>query len=268
MLPADLKKAREEKRLSLYDVAEATLIDIRFLQAIEDGDFSVLPQAYIRAFIKEYAAVVGLDQDETIRKYEKETASRHTPAREPELPGEAQVSPEAPAVRLNRNAPSATLGMILSQHAAKLSVIGFVVAIIIVSFLNLTHEQDRKDSPPESSFDRVVHENEERAGVTPASVNPDAATPRPVVHEDSLRLRGVTSDSVWVEVVIDSQSPRQHLLRPNAVISWIAKDRFLLTVGNAGAIDFTLNQKHLGTLGKSGVVARNIELSRQRLLEN
>lgn len=269
MLPAELKKAREEKHLTLYDIAEATLVDIRFLRAIEEGNFSVLPQAYIRAFIKEYAAVVGLDPDDTIREYEKETADDAASEKHVQSPKHAQPLSGEPAAPRKNDKTSGTITTLVSQHAAKLAVIAFVTAIFVVTILNLTQNQDLREAPQESPFDRVVRENEERAGVSRTVVSPDSVgTPHNTAREDSLRLRGITSDSVWIEVAIDAQSPRQHLLRPHATVVWTAKDKFLLTIGNAGAIDFTLNQKHIGALGKAGIVVRNVEVSRQHLTGN
>src|SRR5512142_1334804 len=68
-----LKQAREAKNLSLADVADSTFISIRYLEAIEAGRTDILPQAYVRAFIREYAAVVGLDPAEIMRRYDNPT---------------------------------------------------------------------------------------------------------------------------------------------------------------------------------------------------
>jgi cytoskeletal protein RodZ len=47
---AELRKERESRQITLQDIFAATRINIRFLEAIEDGRFDVLPAAYIRAF--------------------------------------------------------------------------------------------------------------------------------------------------------------------------------------------------------------------------
>lgn len=57
-----LKGAREAQNLSLYDLQESTKIQKRYLEAIEDGNFNLLPGTfYAKAFIKEYALAVGID---------------------------------------------------------------------------------------------------------------------------------------------------------------------------------------------------------------
>ena len=49
---AELRKAREGKKMSLADISDATLINAKYLEAIEQGNTSILPQAYVRAFIR------------------------------------------------------------------------------------------------------------------------------------------------------------------------------------------------------------------------
>ncbi|SDW25866.1 RodZ family helix-turn-helix domain-containing protein [Paenibacillus sp. CF384] len=75
-LGALLQKAREQRRLSLDDIQELTKIRKRYLEAIEEGNYSVLPGSfYVRAFVKNYAEAVGLDADEVLRLYNKEIPS-------------------------------------------------------------------------------------------------------------------------------------------------------------------------------------------------
>ena len=66
----ELKATRESKNISLQDISKATRINVKFIEAIEAGNLSILPQTYIRAFIKSYAKNVGLDQKETVTRYE------------------------------------------------------------------------------------------------------------------------------------------------------------------------------------------------------
>lgn len=57
-----LKSARIEKGYTLDDLQQITKIQKKYLIAIEEENFSVLPgDFYVRAFIKQYAETVGLD---------------------------------------------------------------------------------------------------------------------------------------------------------------------------------------------------------------
>lgn len=66
-----LKSERIKKGLTLEEIQEITKIRIRYLKAIEDGDFSVMPAlAYAKGFVKSYAEALGLDGNELVKKYE------------------------------------------------------------------------------------------------------------------------------------------------------------------------------------------------------
>lgn len=68
-----LKEARLSKGYSLDDLQEITKIQKRYLVAIEEGNYSIMPGTfYVRAFIKQYAEAVGLDADEILDEFKKE----------------------------------------------------------------------------------------------------------------------------------------------------------------------------------------------------
>lgn len=65
-----LKKARQEKGLSLADIQEETKIRQKYLAAIEKNEFDLLPaKVYLKVFVKGYAREVGLDYQELLKKY-------------------------------------------------------------------------------------------------------------------------------------------------------------------------------------------------------
>jgi len=66
----ELKNVREKQGLSLAQVANKSKIDIKFLEAMEQGDFSFLPDLYVRAFVKNFARTVGLNENRIFKKYE------------------------------------------------------------------------------------------------------------------------------------------------------------------------------------------------------
>jgi cytoskeletal protein RodZ len=59
---AHLRNIRTQKRVSLEDVSAKTMIQRRFLDAIEQGQPEHLPEAlYVRGFIRRYAEMLGLN---------------------------------------------------------------------------------------------------------------------------------------------------------------------------------------------------------------
>lgn len=255
----ELKSARESKRLSLNDVSDVTLINVNFLEAIEQGNITILPQPYVRAFIREYATFVGLDPVEIMKRYDqmKETHSapsspEQPPAAQPALPPEDSTKTEPPS----QEAPI--------QHTPALARFA-LPAILILTFAVVIWNLTRTKEPPVGD-ERPIEQPIKEATA-------DSAAKQPVVKErrsvptslDSLTLHATVSDTVWVQIVIDRQQPLEYVFRPGRRISWKAQSDFRLNIGNAGAIELTLNDKHLGAVGKLGAVVRNIDINRQTL---
>ena len=67
---ARMKRAREERGVSLRDIAEVTKISVSALEALERNDISRLPGGiFSRAFVRSYADQIGLDPEETVREF-------------------------------------------------------------------------------------------------------------------------------------------------------------------------------------------------------
>ncbi|MFD2925591.1 helix-turn-helix domain-containing protein [Halobacillus naozhouensis] len=68
-----LREAREAKELTLEEVQSTTKIQKRYLQAIENNEFGILPgKFYTRAFIREYASAVGLNPEQVMEEHSSE----------------------------------------------------------------------------------------------------------------------------------------------------------------------------------------------------
>lgn len=64
-----LKEARKAKGYTLDDLQQMTKIQKRYLIAIEEGNYDVMPgKFYARAFIKQYADTVGLNGDQLLEE--------------------------------------------------------------------------------------------------------------------------------------------------------------------------------------------------------
>jgi cytoskeletal protein RodZ len=67
LIGARLNQARKTANLALQDIADRTKISLRFLTAIENDDFLVLPGGvYIFGFTKAFARAVGLDEESLV----------------------------------------------------------------------------------------------------------------------------------------------------------------------------------------------------------
>src|SRR5205823_6540837 len=79
---SSLREARERRGLQLTDVQRETRIRVRYLQALEEERFDLLPgEAYVKGFLRSYADALGLES----RLYLDEYATRFALPLEPEL---------------------------------------------------------------------------------------------------------------------------------------------------------------------------------------
>jgi transcriptional regulator with XRE-family HTH domain len=91
-----LRLERERRRITLDSIASNTKIGIALLKGLERDDVSRWPSGiFRRSFIREYAAAIGLDPDETAREF----LERFPDPAEPIRPARARAS-EAPVLRL------------------------------------------------------------------------------------------------------------------------------------------------------------------------
>ena len=92
-----LRRERELRQISLREIAEATKINLRYLDALERDDFRHLPGGvFNKGFVRAYAQFIGIDPETMVTAYLEEDgrqqarASRATgtppPAPEPGAP--------------------------------------------------------------------------------------------------------------------------------------------------------------------------------------
>ncbi|MFZ3580377.1 helix-turn-helix domain-containing protein [Virgibacillus sp. DJP39] len=145
-----LKEAREAKNLSLDSVQETTKIQKRYLVAIEEGNFQILPgKFYARAFIKEYATAVGLDPNELLDEYKEEM---------PKVEEEENTDQYTRIQRSRRDTNSPKSPVIFSLFPT-IIVILLVIGIFFAGwyFLTKTVSDDNSDPVDTTDNNEVVY---------------------------------------------------------------------------------------------------------------
>ena len=73
---SDIRRQRELKKISLDEIKEKTKIGKFTLKLIEDDMYSSLPATvYLRSFVKQIAAIIGMDPKKTAEGYLKRMES-------------------------------------------------------------------------------------------------------------------------------------------------------------------------------------------------
>jgi transcriptional regulator with XRE-family HTH domain len=102
---ARLRRAREQRQISLADIAGRTKIKASLFEQLERDDASHWPGGiFRRSFMRAYAQAVGLDADETVREFVRLFPDPNEPA-PPAAPG----APDAGSARQEPGVPPAAL---------------------------------------------------------------------------------------------------------------------------------------------------------------
>lgn len=267
-----LRKARLKKGSSIEQIAAQTRIDIKFLEAIDNGNFGFLPDLYVKAFIKQYAKAIDLDEQDTLKKYEDALAGNFLEDNEPKSLLEQKVEittsqPETPAekpipiydgseAQQKPETKSSDLNKIIRifVYAAGVVLVG---VIIFFSIFNRSSKIVVQEPP----YEKVLEDTRDRYQV----VEEEDTSGATALITDSLTLQVVNADSVdsaWVMIIYDDLKKDDFLLYPRNSKTVFAADNFKFTLGNSGVIVLKLNNEILDFDGKRGSV-RHYEITRK-----
>ncbi|NOX65740.1 MAG: DUF4115 domain-containing protein [Chlorobi bacterium] len=271
----ELKSQREKKAISLNEIHDKTRIDAKYLSEIENGNFDVLPEVYIRAFLRKYANMIEVDEEDIISKYEiakgegseevdqkklkkielDKVADEKPPGTYDDLEGEVPKKQEETTDDKNKNV--VLLGTFV--------LISLIVVILYFFFFSNSSEEIIIEKP----IDEIVSgktevQSESKVEVTQkkSESKPQTKTPAsaPVtVSHDSLNLRINAIDTAWMRITIDNKFGDEFTLNPRLSKTLKAKTNFKLLIGNAGGVELYLNGKKLPKFGKKGEI-KNISV--------
>ncbi|MCY3647122.1 MAG: helix-turn-helix domain-containing protein [Chloroflexi bacterium] len=91
-----LIEAREQRGLSLEDAERDTRISRRYLQALEDERFDIIPApVYARGFLRSYSQYLGVETAPLLARFPQDTPTPGSPARQPSQEDRSGRGPSA-----------------------------------------------------------------------------------------------------------------------------------------------------------------------------
>lgn len=266
----NLRREREMRTVTLQEIAAATKISVRFLEALEREEFHKLPGGiFNRSFVRAYANYLGLDEDHVIAEFQLAAGSR------------AEIDIGRVVAQRPRPVDEASRRPWLAILLAALMLSGGYAVYHYSRGTPLPEAQLPDRSPP--SGERADPAGSAVAGsdVMPASPeSPGEPAPRdaqlsgtfgsesvlvPNVDE-GLVLQIAATEKSWVAVDADGKTTLQRVLDPNEIQTLRAKESFDITTGNAQGIILTLNGETLKPLGRRGEV-KTLHLTRADVLK-
>lgn len=257
---ARLRRAREQRGLSLRDAANRTRLSIVMLEAIEQNDFERLPGGMFRkAYVRTLAAEVGLDPDELASEY----VARFEPPPEASAPPPPRLAP--PLDRYLRPSPSPLRGFVM---LAALACGWFMLrpgsVPMAVPVAPPAVEVMMAGVPPLSSRDGASSASEPVA--LRHAIAAKTTTP-------AVRLEMDISGPCWVSAEADGARVVYRLMAPGDHLVLEAQHSLSLRVGNAGVVTVSINGAARRSLGRHGevadlhVTAENVDRLREGAVE-
>lgn len=266
----ELKAARESTSVSLQQIANRTKIDLKFLQAIEEANFEILPELYIRAFIKSYAQIIDLDPKEVLKNFDiaksgatqetiqpqekSEGGTISTLKKEYEFTETSSVLENTTTVKQPKNLK---LNYIIGGIFLLIALIVVYFAFIKGSSPDIIQEKSYQEavdpSKPRFEVQNQTQNSNQTQSPTNVTQTETSVPPKP----DSLRLVVETSAHVWVKISTDGKIAQAQTVESNTKLKFAATKSFSVSVGNAGVVKLFFNNKPVENVGKFGEI-RNI----------
>ena len=248
-----LGKIRKSKKIELKKISDQTKININFIKSMEDGNFSFLPELYVRSFLKLYLEQIDEDVTEYLSEYDSIMADK--------VDKNIKVTVVTDEDLKNIKKPDhlsdriSTIIKRIKPFIKQINTIWIALAVLIVFIMiySLVREKDDRQIIRAGTPSRSLIETSKKIVDTTRSVIPTKKIFTPP-KELNLELRALAR--TWLEIDVDDSLVKDQILDSGMVQTWNAKEKFKLHIGNAGGVRLILNGKDLGLLGDKGEVVK------------
>lgn len=278
-----LRREREMRGVTIAEMSESTKISKRWLQALEDEEFDVLPGGvFNRGFVRSYARFLGLNEDQTVADYV--AASNEQPPPEDKFPLEIREKEGSPPLNPKRSFLPVALAIVAlvlvgggwtwwvkhkpqaAAHAIRTPEPTIASQPAPPAQAQPVPEAASASASPSdksvpSSADGVSSSTNQDSSAKPekdaaeADTNAKQASAEPKKNlKQSFTVSIKAKESSWVSIVADGKTRWEGMLDPNMERSIKAGKELVLKTGNAAGLDISYNGRPLGALGKENQV--------------
>jgi len=220
-----LQSLREEKGLTLEEIAEKTNIRITILRDIEAGNWSQLPEpVFLRGMLRSYATVFSINPQEIISRY-------HMAIGEPLATKAIGQAPRVgfPFVKRKKN------------HLFKIFI--WLLVLIALVLLGIRIASLVSDLPANQTEMRTSEKKTSFSSENKPSL----------LKSELISLQVTATEKAWIRIKQDEKSI-DYLLNSGETVQLTLPLTSTIVFGNAGGIQITHNNKVLPLFGKSGEV--------------
>lgn len=250
-----LRQARERRGITLRQIATRTKISMAALEALERNDISKLPGGiFSRAIVRSYAGEVGLNPYDTVQAFLDRFGEEPG---EPPQPARAIPAEEIAFERRKRR----DVRVFLAAVAAML-VLSAAIAYLVLR--NRPDTETPYEAAAAGSGSPAVPARAPEVAV-PSAPQPTAPEP-PSATPGAMRLAVHATAVCWVSVQADGTRVLARTLQPGQRETFEVRDTAVISVGDAGAFEFTVDGRPGRALGRRGEV-RTVRFTRETVDE-
>jgi cytoskeletal protein RodZ len=287
-----LREAREAKGLTLSEVQDQIRISTKFLAAMENGQYNLLPTpVHVKGYLRNYARFLNLDPVPMLERYEFGAKSK-TKKKPPPAAYNGDM-PDGPPLPIRDDQPffdpvNVELSGRKVSNSSSVQRLVLLIALLIAlalianrfipfftgdgngsevvtnsinqtvnNILNNGEEVSDFDTPtPDVSLIPGAGEVITSTGRNVVDIpTPTATRPSLPATLDVIRLRLDIAERTWLQVTIDEEVVFEGMARKgDEPYEWEAQQGVTLVTGNASGVFVTINEIELGRLGERGEV--------------
>ncbi|RJP80201.1 MAG: DUF4115 domain-containing protein [Candidatus Zixiibacteriota bacterium] len=261
----ELIQAREQRGMSLEQISDITKVHERYLRAMEEGHWDLLPRPYMESFLHAYAEAVGMNIPKVMQEFHDLMPGETRP------PGRERLEPETPEEAAADRPPH--------RRSRTWYILGGLVVLIVAAALiaYFAWKPDLQTLPvhqvqggrmiaPTDTLQPFHPDSAARAdSLLPDTLRPDTtvidtgatlqvpADPR-LSNIAGMNLVARAFQPCWLRATLDNAEVQEVLLQAGDSIAWKASDEVMMVIGNAGGVHLEMDGEDLGVLGPEGKV--------------
>lgn len=246
ILGKTLKKAREQKQLSIEEASEKTRIPKKIIRAMEEDRLSEISSVfYARGFVRTYSKFLGAEEAQAVKEY---LAGSEKKKEEPRLLLDNEWVPGDWILKYRKKAAIALLAVcgIWALGLGAIQVKKFISNSAARYKVYVTSKKEaKKERAVKEQVTRAV--SQQRKTVKESPKETSEAVPE---KKEDIELEISASVNTLIEVRSEDGLLFTGILKKGTSDIWRAKKEINLDIGNAGGVTLKLNGKGLGHPGK------------------
>ncbi|MEE9119277.1 MAG: RodZ domain-containing protein [Calditrichia bacterium] len=249
-----LKEIRIEKGIRFETITEKSRIQVKYLQALEEGDLLSIPEVYDKLFFRSYLKALSVEDEEV---YFEEFLN---------IRREIRVDKTTTTIQISESAKDTDKKIFSNRNL--FVIMPVVLIIVVLAFLLINTEMIGTSS--EGKVQEIDIKNVVQRIEAKEQAKFDSLRLAEQLKLDSLNmlkpdslglaLRINAKRKTWFRIIADKSDTSEYLLNPGQNVTASANRTFEFLIGRADGLIFNLNGKVLNKTGTDSSVVRYMRI--------